>query len=198
MKRFIYTLFFGFVFLSCSDKSKQKTKVSYHPDAIKMNNKGALCHAKAEFDSAMVYYSKAIQLDSTYYLPHSGKATIYLQKKEYDKAFYETKMAVNKKPDLAEAIFMLGVFNEQNGDTIKGKQYYLKSIEIFNERIKNSDDKEVIKGNKLNRALSKKFLNDETYLDDLNDIKDANYKRLIDMMKNHTKKEIRTQMLKMK
>lgn len=184
------------LFLSCSNKSKQQPDHVYNPEAIELNNKAGKLSQRFQVDSALLLYDKAIELDETYYLPHSNKVNIYLRRKEYDKALYEAEMAVMKKPDLAEAVFLAGLLNEKQGNLKKAKKYYLKSIEIFDNRIKNPEKKEHITSNKLNRALSKKFINDETYIDDLKALEGKGIQQyLLDRMKNSTKQELMEQLL---
>jgi tetratricopeptide (TPR) repeat protein len=195
MKQFI-PFILVLLFLSCSNESKQQPDQVYNPEAIELNNKAVKLSQRFQVDSALMLYDQAIELDETYYLPHSNKVNIYVRRKEYDKALYEAEMAVKKKPDLAEAVFFAGLLNEKQGNLKKAKEYYLKSIEIFDNRIKNPEKKEHINSNKLNRALSKKFVDDETYIHDLNELEGKGIQSyLLDMMKKSTKQELMEQLL---
>lgn len=163
MKHF-FTLAIILLFLSCFKKEKQQPDHEYNPEAIELNNRAGKLSQRFKVDSALILYDKAIELDETYYLPHSNKVNLYVQRKEYDKALFEAEMVVKKKPDLAEAVFFAGILNEKQGNLKKAKGFYFKSIDIFIERINNPEKKEQINSNKLNCAVTKKFLDDKTYI----------------------------------
>ncbi len=206
MKHFI-SLILATVLLSCSQKTEQtsnkieketkpKTDTIYNPKAIELNNKGVeMMVRKFKQDSALYFYNKAIELDTTYYLPHTHKATIFAQRKEYKKALLEMEMAIRKAPNIAETIFFVGMLNEILGNTQKAEKYYLESVEIFNKRIESLNKKEDIDFNKLNLALSKKFLNDSSYIDDLNEITNPQLEKLVKLIKTTSKKGFLEQLL---
>jgi tetratricopeptide (TPR) repeat protein len=186
---------FGFILItfifSCTGKSQENSKIGYNPDAIELNNKAAEFVIKNKTDKALELYDKAIKLDKSNYFPHIGKANIYISENNYNKALYELEEAIKKKQDLAEFIFFVGVLYEEKGNVEKAKELYLKSIRIFDERIKNPDKNKERDVNILNRALAKKFLNDKTYIDDLKLIKNLNVSSAsIKMVKDLTKEEI--------
>lgn len=145
----------------CISCSKQAKKESYNPKAIELNNKAVELMQRSQNDSALILFDKAIELDETYYLPHSNKIGIFIVKNQFDKALHESEMAIMKKPDLAEGWVYAGILHERQGDSMTAISYYKKSIEIFNERIKNPKKKEDIIPNKLNRALSLILLGQE-------------------------------------
>ena len=118
-------------------------------------------HSLLKEDSALILYDKAIELDETYYLPHSNKINIYLGRKQFDEAVYESEMVIKKKPDLAEGWVFAGILYDRKGEIEKAEQYYKKSIEIFNDRIANSDKADMISANRLNRAFSYILLGQE-------------------------------------
>jgi len=109
----------------------------------------------------LILYDKAIELDDTYYLPHSNKISIYVERKQFDKALYESEMVIKKKPDLAEGWVIAGMLYDRQGETEKAKKYYEKSIEIFNNRIANPDKADMNSANRLNRAFSYILLGQE-------------------------------------
>jgi tetratricopeptide (TPR) repeat protein len=140
---------------SCSE---EKVNQKYNPKAIELNNKGVEYIFHSEQDSALILLNKAIELDDTYYLPHSNKVTIFIDRGEIEKALYESEMVVKKKPDLAEGWTFAGIINEKVGNNQKAKEYFQKSINLYNDRIKNPKSKDNINSNKLNRALSLKLI----------------------------------------
>jgi tetratricopeptide (TPR) repeat protein len=151
-------LIFISILQSCNGLDK---KPEYNPKAIEMNNKAVKYAQTFGEDSALILYDMAIELDETYYLPHANKINIYVFRKQFDKAVYESEMVIKKKPDLAEGWVFAGMLYDRQGDNEKAKKYYEKSIEIFNDRIVNPDKADMISANRLNRALSYILLGQE-------------------------------------
>lgn len=153
-----YFLIFMTIFQSCSGQDK---KPDYNPKAIELNNKAVKYAQTFKEDSALILYDMAIELDETYYLPHSNKINIYVSRKQFDKAVYESEMVIKKKPDLAEGWVFAGMLYDRQGDREKAKKYYEKSIDIFNNRIENPAKANMISANRLNRAFSYILLGQE-------------------------------------
>lgn len=181
--------------ISCKHGKEQNLK--FNPQAIELNNQALKISHNFKYDSAMNLYDQAIALDTNYYFPHLNKIGIYIGLREYDKAIYESELVIRKKPDLAESWFLAGCLIEYQGDNEKAMKYYLTSIDIFTDRINNPDKQKDIKANKLNRALSKKFAGDESFLKDFDELeKDNEYSFLVDQFKNKSKSEIMDELLK--
>jgi len=136
---------------SCSGKDKKEV---YNPKAIELNNKAVLQMQKSNNDSALMLFDKAIEIDKTYYLPHVNKVGIYVGKKEFEKALAEIEIAITEKPDYAEGWAFAGMLHYGLGDTLEAKTYYKKSVEIFDKKILNPEEKEHIIANRMNRAVS--------------------------------------------
>ncbi len=136
--------------VSCSGKGKKEV---YNPKAIELNNRGIGWMKISNPDSALILFDKAIAMDKTYYMPHSNKIGIYISKKEFDKALVESEMVVQIKPDLAEAWNFTGMLHEGLGDSVAAKKCYQKSIELFDQRISDSKNKEQIYASRLQRAF---------------------------------------------
>ena len=151
MRQLIITLLILTIFFSCTSQTE---KTDYNLKAIELNNKAGEYHQIGEYDSALYYFDKAIELDENYYLPHSNKVNIYLSRKDYKKALNESELALKKKPDLAEGWTITGMLYDFLGDTIKANSYYKQSIEIYDHRISNPDKKQDLESNRLNRAFS--------------------------------------------
>ncbi len=180
----------------CFGCRKEGIENSYNPKAIELNNKATECVMTQELDKALELFDKAIKIDESYYLPHLNKVNIYIQRKEFDNAIYELETAIRKNNDLTESIFFLGVLYEKKDDVEKSKELYLKSIEIFNSRIKVLKKDAEKEANIINRAMAKKFLHDETYIDDLKLVKKtAKNISAIEMIESFSKKKIMEQML---
>ena len=135
---------------SCSGKGK---KAVYNPKAVELNNRGIGWMKRSNPDSALILFDKAIAMDKTYYIPHSNKIGIYISKKEFEKALAESEMVVQLKPDLAEAWNFTGMLHDGLGDSVDAKKCYQKSIELFDQRISDSQNKEKLFANRLQRAF---------------------------------------------
>lgn len=181
--------------ISCENKEKQIPE--YNARAIELNNKASIFLQNFKEDSALILYDEAIKIDKSYYLPHSNKATIYLRMKKYAKALYESEMVIEKRADLAEGWFFAGLLNEHQGNSEKAFAYYRKSIQIFSKRIENAESEEVMNMNKLNLALSKKFIGDDSYIEDLEELeKNESYKLFASSFRNQTRQEIMDELIK--
>lgn len=140
--------------ISCSEQKKHEGQGPYDPKAIELNNRAVVLINQYKNDSALLLLDKAIDIDQSYYMPHSNKVTIYVSQADYKKALRESELSIEKRPDLAEGWTMSGLLNEKLGDTIKAQQYYQKSIDLFEARISDPKKKDQIVANKLSKALS--------------------------------------------
>ena len=180
-----------------SCKNSKESNQKYNPKAIELNNNAIKLSQNFKKDSALILFNKAIELDKSFYLPHSNKVGIYLERKEYEKALYESEMVIKKKPELAESWFITGLLNEHQGNHKKANINYKKSIKIFTERINNPNKRKDINNNKLNRALSKKFVGDKSYIEDFNELqKIKDYSYLVEQFKDKTNEMIMSELIK--
>jgi len=159
MKRLIIINLIWIFFGSCSGRNKMEV---FNPKAIELNNKAVAQMQKFNNDSAVILFDQAIEIDKTYYLPHSGKASIYIQKKEYDKALVESEKVIKINPDLAEGWAFSGIIHDKLGDTETANNYYKKSIALFDMKIADPGMKTKIFNNRLNRAFSLILLGQES------------------------------------
>jgi len=139
----------------------QDNNPDYNPKAIEFNNKAVQLMQRMEYDSALILFYKAIDIDKNYYLPYSNMTGIYLSRKQFDKALQASDKVVEIKPDLAEGWTFAGMLYDSQGDSLTAKKYYNKSIEIFDNRINNPEKKKDLTANKLNRAVSLILLGQE-------------------------------------
>lgn len=180
-----------------SCKNSKESNHKYNPKAIELNNEAIKLSLDFKKDSALILFNKAIELDKSFHLPHSNKVGIYLKRKEYEKALYESEMVIKKKPELAESWFITGLLNEHQGNHKKANINYKKSIKIFTERINNPNKRKDINNNKLNRALSKKFAGDKSYIEDFNELqKIKDYSYLVEQFKDKTNEMIMRELIK--
>ncbi len=132
----------------------QERKAIYNPQAIRLNNKAVEFIKIQNFDSALNYLNKAIEIDTTYYVAYGNRCSVYCSLKDFKKALVETQKEILVKPDLAEAWTFAGMLSDKLGDTLNATKYYKKSIEIFDDRISNPDKEKYLELNRLNRAIS--------------------------------------------
>jgi len=139
--------------ISCSEKRQNKSG-AFDPKAIALNKRAVKMISESKFDSAFILLDEAIKIDETYSVPHSNKATIYVNQINYRMALKENLLAVEKKPDLAEGWFMAGMLSDKTGDTIKSRDYYQRSIDLFEKKIADPEQKGKLMTFRLNRALA--------------------------------------------
>jgi len=132
----------------------QENKMNYNPKAIELNNKAAEYLKFQNYDSALLYLDKAIEVDSSYYIAYSNKGAVYCTLKDYKRALIETKKVLVIKPDLAESWVIAGMLSDKIGDTLNATTFYKISIEIFERRIADPSKTKQSESNSINRALS--------------------------------------------
>ncbi len=151
MNRIITLSLIAIVTISCT---RQEKKENYNSKAVEMNNKAVELMQKFKNDSALVLFDKAIELDETYYLPHVHKVRIYLDRNDFEKALAECETSIDLKPDYAEGYVLAGVLYDLKGETKNALKYYQKSIELYDLKISEPNEKDDIQSNRLNRAVS--------------------------------------------
>ena len=190
----IILIFLVVFFIGCNNSSKHKQ------EAIDLNNQALLLSQNSQQDSALILFDKAIKMDDKYYLPHANKIGLYLEKKEYEKALHESEMVNLKQPNLGEGWFFTGLLNKYVGKINEAKKCFEKSITIFSERINDPEKVKDIQANIVNRAIAKKFIEDESYLLDFNSLNNyedyGDLNGLVDIYKNMTQDEIMNELLK--
>lgn len=129
-------------------------KPEFNPAAVELNNEGVRYAQQFKEDSALLLYDQAIDLDRNYYLPHANKMSIYVGRKQFDKALHESEMILKKDPEGAQGWTFAGMLRERLGDTVTAQKYYQKSISLFDKRIANTEKADVIFNNRLNRVVS--------------------------------------------
>jgi len=147
----VTTLVFITILQSCKGQEKEP---KYNSKAIELNDKAVQLVMRMEYDSAFILFNQAIKIDKNYYMPYSNMIGIYLSKKQFDKALHASDKVVAIKPDLAEGWTFGGILYDSKGDSLTAKKYYIKSIEIYDNRINNPEKKKSLTANRINRAVS--------------------------------------------
>jgi len=140
----------------------QQNKQDYNPKAIEFNYKAIQSMQQMDYDNALILLKNAIEIDKNYYIAYSNMAAIYISKKQFDKALQCSDKVIKIKPDLAESWTFTGMLYDKQGDSLTALKYYEKSIEIFDDRIQNSEKKKGLYANRFNRAISLILLGKES------------------------------------
>jgi tetratricopeptide (TPR) repeat protein len=148
-KNIIYSICFWTILTSC--QKREIAELRYRPEAVELNNK-AVEILMVYPDSALDLLDKAIELDTSYYLPHSNKIQIYRSQKEYENAIKEANEIIQIRPEMGESYVMLGMLYDKTDQTDKSEAQYSKAIEIFEERIAEGDKNE--SSNRLSLAIA--------------------------------------------
>jgi hypothetical protein len=115
---FYINCFLAFHFFTSCDKTGQYKP---HPESVLLNNQATEIMDDNP-DSALVLLNKASQIDSNYYLPYYHKVMILFEKQDFKKALQTQKSAMRTNPELAEGIFLLGVFMRSTKCHLKQKR----------------------------------------------------------------------------
>jgi tetratricopeptide (TPR) repeat protein len=144
---FIILTITTFLTFSCNSLTKE----NYKKEAIELNNR-AIELMVSNSDSALLLLNKATVIDETYYVAHNNKVNIYISNGDFDQAIHSAKKGVKAKPDLVEAVTILGMLYDYTGQTDKANEQYQKAIDLYNIQLTISEKDK--KENRLNRAHS--------------------------------------------
>jgi len=137
---------------SCNSTEDSRQK------AIDLNNQGVqLRHTDA--DKASALFKESISIDSTSPAAYNNLAGVYVEKGDYKNATNIVESLVHVKPDLAEAVFFLGMLKEKLGERDIAQALYEKSILLFDGRIKQGD--KYLLANRANHAVALIFVGRE-------------------------------------
>ena len=97
-------------------------------DTTRLNNKGVNYLEDGDYDSAIIQFSKAIELDPNYAEGHQGRGEAYFRKKHLDDALSDLNTAVELSPLLVDARYYRGLVYFE-------KEQYENAIKDFNAAI---------------------------------------------------------------
>lgn len=155
--RHIYIILTILTFLTVSCNSQ--THSDSDNEAIELNNQ-AIKIINSDPDSALILLDKATNINKKNYVAYNNKVSVYCSKGDYENAIKAAKQGLKVKPDLAEAVTMLGMLYDYTGQPDKAKEQYQKAIDLYDNRISTSDkDKQA---NRLNKAHALLLIGNKT------------------------------------
>ncbi|WP_430411791.1 tetratricopeptide repeat protein [Kordia sp.] len=127
MKKIIFLLLVLLSILSCKNDTISKADKE---KVTELNNKAVELRFKGELDKAEKLYEEALEIDNTDVNIHYMLVGIYVQKKEFNKAFkLLEKLPKDQKKSLQYYQIKGGIF-EFNGDLKSAKENYSKAYEL--------------------------------------------------------------------
>jgi Tfp pilus assembly protein PilF len=121
--------------------------------AISYQNQGIKDIMNNDTQSAIIHFKKAIQCDSTYYLPHSNLAQLYIEKGEYEEALQEMQKVVSLQPTLAEGHGGLAMLYDYLNRSKDARLSYEKGIDRYTQQLECEKDDEQVNIIRMNRAF---------------------------------------------
>jgi len=125
MKHIAYSILLSIILLplqNCDDFARIKA-TEYH-------NMGVAYAEKQEYDKAMEYYRKAIELKPDYAETYLNLGIIHHQRHEYDIAMEYYSKAIELEPKLAMAYNNAGDIYNQKQEYDKAMEYFKKALEL--------------------------------------------------------------------
>ena len=111
-------------------KQKEYNTASNTLSASDWLRKGYNAGELKEYDNAILYFQKAIELDPKYSEAYYNLGTTYTNKGNLDKAIQCYKKAIELNPQISIVYNNMGVAYEEKGDNEKAIKCYEKAIEI--------------------------------------------------------------------
>jgi tetratricopeptide (TPR) repeat protein len=99
-------------------------------EAIDYRNRGYTAQQNGDFETALVYYQKAVSLDPYYAVPHNDMGIIYELKGRVDKAEYSYLKALTIEPDFAEAHSNIALLYEARKMYDKAVIHWMRRVEL--------------------------------------------------------------------
>ena len=99
-------------------------------DPVALLNQGKDFDEKGQYDRAIGYYNKVIEINPRFTEAYKRRAGIYVIKGKYDKAISDCNKAIEINPRYTEAYNYRGLAYAYKGQYDKGISDYSKAIEI--------------------------------------------------------------------
>jgi tetratricopeptide (TPR) repeat protein len=94
------------------------------------NNLGILAAREGDFDQAIQYFQRALQIDPEHSIALQNLGSAYRQKKDWPQAKTALERALALDPDDPEANYSLGMVYAQQNDTERAYEYLQKAIAL--------------------------------------------------------------------
>jgi len=180
------------------DKESYNEAIEDYKKSLELNTKSGTFNNLAnaydwikEVDSALVYYDKAIALDSLYYLPYRNKALIYEEQDKYDLAEAAYSKAIEKATDnasnseIARSYFLRGDFYENYNEDYKAIDDYSIAIDLDPDNARYYFERAWVYGFELENKEFNKAIIDFTRSNDL-EPDSANMNNIGTMLRDNT------------
>jgi len=148
-------LIFGGIISSC--------KKSISQEAISLNNRGSKYLSEWNYDSALFFFNKSLEIDSTYFIPRLNKLEVFYVKKLYGKAIKECAVISQNNPSITWIWFMKGLLQEKNGQSADAIKSFTKAKSVMESQLNHISDKKVIQIYKLMIDYSKMMESDSLF-----------------------------------
>ncbi len=79
-------------------------------------------------EEAKKYFLELMETQPEFSGPRANLALIYIKQRRYDKAEENIRLALEKNPNMAQALNIAGVIENRKGNINKAKKYYEKAI----------------------------------------------------------------------
>ncbi|MDO9577221.1 MAG: tetratricopeptide repeat protein [Candidatus Cloacimonadales bacterium] len=138
-----------------NENEKLKIQKDYNQSSNQLTaedwfQKGYNADEICEYDNAILYYQKAIEIKPDFIEAYHNMGCAYCNKGNYDKAIECFQKAIEIKPDFAEAYLNMGVTYRNKGNYDKAIECYQNSIRINPNNAKAYTNMGIVYGNKGN------------------------------------------------
>jgi tetratricopeptide (TPR) repeat protein len=111
-------------------KQKEYNTASNILSAADWFQKGYNALEVKEYDNAILYYQKAIELNPNFFAAYYSLGIAYKLKGNFDKAIQSYEKAIELNPNFSDAYYNLGLAYRSKGDLNKAIRSYEKAIEL--------------------------------------------------------------------
>ena len=138
----------------------KKLVQTYPQKAPYWNALGYYYLKSGDLQEAETHFTRAIELDGTYPIPHNNLGVVYLKQKLPDQAEREFRQAVRLNPQYCKAQYNLAVALFHQKRYMDAGKAYLKARELDSDYVERRNNRENIE-KKIEKALEKKVDEDD-------------------------------------
>lgn len=133
--KYITCVFILILFTACSQECIGD---SFDERAISLHEKGLEFHYESKYDSAIVYFKQATEVDSCYPQSYASLFSAYVAIEEFEKALQNLKIIIDKTPENGRSWMVYGMLNELTENKKQAQISYEKSIKFYEKKMKSS------------------------------------------------------------